>query len=478
MSNTEIYLKNIPISYLKEQPETFFSSTTFTKAVELFDKIKYGTDDPEDTQNQDILPLYMVKNILISKYLGNLEEDLKFSSRAEEVDFLVAVMLGKPPITIKTTPRKFITKAVDDINDKTYFNASINVQNPLIKKAMNNLESLSMNSIGNIDNILPPKKTNNVLLDVTKKVKWYESLYDDNMYDDVKYSRNLVKRLSNSYKQSSGLILDVVANDKLFPEYEYNAKDLHNYIKHVKTAIKDKYFNFSGELGNSRDTVLPDFDTLNRNLIDLVFKKKSSSERLQVYMHTQIDSSTTWEIQHDKNLSSNYKLMIFDTNGKLCIDHTDIVTENDNIRVTFPVAKTGTALVLFDNFNKEDINKLNLLTYMKFVKKGLIIKTPPDIGNLDNTYYFTMSGISDYYLYLELYTPDGHRISNNIISELSVKDDVIKLVINDSNANIGYILSTPTYKFYSGNNIMKVSSSNLFNIMKNYDLFTNELRIW
>jgi len=472
----DVYIKNIPLSYLKNQKNDFFNSDVYTKAIKLFDKIKISTNT-NNTGVSSVLPLDMIKNLLTSKYFNTLE-DLVFNNESDEIDYLVAIMMGKPAISIDTKPRKFVNKAANDLKDSNaFFNAAYVVKKPFLLNSIELKNNIKYKDLGNIENLLPPTKTDNTLFDITKKVKWYESLYADNMYDDSLYISNILKLKTRDYNLGMGSIPDILGVQNVVKSYEFEAKNIIHNINTLKLELKDKYFNFANSKGYSRDYTQPEFKERNKSLIELAFQKSSNTKnRLQIYLYTQISNNTVWEITHNLNLNNNYKVLCFDDNQSLILPN-DIESLDNQINITFKTGHTGKVILLFDSFDKYNI-EMSLLQYSKFISKGIIEYNKPTFTTTTDEYTFNVEGMDTDYLYFELYDYNEKVIDINKLEYVKISKDNIKVKGINGSMDVAYMLYLPTYEFYTGSNILKINRENILTFLNNYDIFTKEIKIW
>ena len=115
---TDVLIKNMPLVYLKDQKEAFFTSPAFNKAVEVFDKYKHPLNgDTDSAKNENILlPIDLLRSLLVHIYS---DEVLIIEDDSERQELLFIALSGVQPIRNEITPRKYITRSVKDITNFT-----------------------------------------------------------------------------------------------------------------------------------------------------------------------------------------------------------------------------------------------------------------------------------------------------------------------------------------------------------------------
>jgi hypothetical protein len=459
----DVFIKNIPLTFLKEQGSSFFESDKYKNAVNLFNKIKESSSsEPGDEDPTSILPFDYMQEVLVKKFNDIEIIDITMEDQQNRV---IAVLYGiydtKP---IKTVPKINITKCTSSLPDLSYYLEPYYGQE-ILKKARDLYNNLTHNTISINSSLLPPEKTNDPVKDVATKSIYYDGIFHPDMYDDKKYSQFIISSIAENTNIGidSGNNVDLYRN-KIYNKYYFNDNVLLSAIEDLKTRLVDKFLVSIGksnyisneELAYSNATFQGDLT----NNIKRLFSKRIFPGRLSTYFFEQNDLSSDWKVEHGLGIL-NYRLFIFERENSEYNFISEFSISNktsESFDILFNEAKKGLVVLVFDTYSESNINLINFKQYI-------------DITNGDlnsNSYYKYENGIFKYYIdgiSVRLCGFEIYDISNNLLKNdeftLQILPEIDEIWIStDKILNDTSLIYLHGAKNCTGSNSIKVNSIN------------------
>lgn len=457
----DVFIKNIPLSFLKEQGSSFFESDRYKNAVKLFNKIKESSSsEPGDEEPTSILPFSYMEDVLVKRFN---DEEITDITMEDQQNRVIAVLYGiydtKP---IETVPKINITKCTSSLPDMSYYLEPYYGQE-ILKRARNTYNELTHNDISVDSSLLPPEKTDDPVKDVAIKSTYYDGILHPDMYDDKKYSQYILSLIAGSTNVSisSGDTIDLYRN-KVYNKYYFNDNILLAAIEDLKTRLVDKFLVAIGkstyisneEVAYSHSTFQADVT----NNIKRLFSRKTLPGRLSTYFFEQNELLSKWEITHGLGIS-NYRLFVYERTDSGYTYLDDFTTSNktsESFNISFDKAKEGLVVLVFDTYSETNINSINFRQYIDITN-----------GDLDSiSYYKYEDNIHKYYIdgiSVRLCGFEIYDISNNLLKNdeftLQIIPDTDELWITTdrvlSDTSLIYLHGA---KNCTGSNTIKVDS--------------------
>ena len=172
--STDVYIKNIPLSYLKNRPESFKDSGQFNDAISVFNTYKRPvTTDTTESEDSEILPMDTLSAMFKLIYMG---EDFIVNDTTLHEDMVFITMTGKLLNEEPLKPRKYISRCSADITSYPNLLVSSLINNPLVNRARELIANSPTNSNPATLNPLLLPKTNNPVWDLRNKAVFYSNL--------------------------------------------------------------------------------------------------------------------------------------------------------------------------------------------------------------------------------------------------------------------------------------------------------------
>ena len=475
----DILIKNLPLSFLKEKPNSFFTSKEFSDFENLFDKFKKKIDlSSKQVEGISLLPMEELKTVLINKYISkdNIIESVN------DKDTMIFIQLsGKKINNLNFKQKKFITSSMSELKSVTPFLASIFLNNNIFLNNYNSgyAKSREHGNSSNLDKLLKPENTNNVSRDVANVSKYYDSILDSLVYDNIAYSTMLkINDLKSNIFINNTIVpftLDKINIDSL---EAYNKKDLFEKASNLKLKLFDKYFNHQHTFSTSTDIYkendVPPLDILTSLLAD---KSKDYPLIIRREILLNVDSI---KIMNDNVKQKYFRLEVFNKISGL--QYSSSIIKNFSylsdslIEINFSSKIDGEILLIHDRYQPETIYSKSLLDYYKetnlhknishytsFIENGKVILNLNnynvgfgliEVRSKDNSTSIKPSQIRYFKNYIEIsFDKKGGKIPVNI-----------------------YVL--PTFKIISNINIMNVDANNVEDFLKNISPFEEEVKAW
>ncbi|BDH16409.1 MAG: hypothetical protein [Bacteriophage sp.] len=364
----DVFIKNIPLSFLKEQSDEFFSSDSFNNAKELFDRYKRKSPlltDKDLPETNSLYPINELKTLLIDTYQSR-EHLVKTKQQNEDLIFIA--MIGKYFFKgMNYKLRKYITKTNSEINIQSKFRVT-SVDDNILKNLELSKEKKVDKSSSLIQNLLQPDKTNNVVFDITNKSKFYNTVLDRLVYDDKEYALNILKSQMEKILDTTSITVPFESTrHKLTPDFDpYNKDTLEQLKKYMIFKLKSKYFDFESYSYNNPNIIKED-SNIDQTILTSLLSLNYNNFPLRVYRELILNQNIV-TIEHGLK-NNNFIIHLFDNQtGRLINDAIKTITHNsDNTEtiIEFKQNVTATLLLLYDNISSERINQFKLLNYYK-----------------------------------------------------------------------------------------------------------------
>lgn len=475
----EILIKNIPLSYLKEKPVKFFKSEEFSKFGLLFDKFKEEIDlSSEEVEDYEILPLNELKSFLLNKYLL-IDDDIQ--SIKEKEDLMFVRLSGKTISGLDFVQKKFITSSMSDLKSSLVYFISPFLNNNIYLNAYNNGLNKAKQK-GNstaLEELLKPKESENVSLDIANTSNFYDSINDSTVYDSVAYENLLrLKDIKDSITVNNDVTPFKLNKNKIDELEVYNSAELRNKLNGLRYKLFNKYFNQKHKYQADSDIFNEDTVPPTDILLSLIARKNREFP-INVFREILINQADV-TIRHNLK-NTDFKYYIFDkTSGKDITSSTiDTITHSDNntiTNITFNNVVNGELLVVSDKYTFPRIHQAtlfdyyalsnidnNIERYTTFINRNKIIL---DLAHYDKGYAVIEVMDKDNKIPI---VPDEVTITNKTV-ELTFSFDLEYIPVNV------YVL--PTFKVISNINIIKVSCSNIYKLLENINPFDNSVKAW
>lgn len=475
---TDVNIKNIPLAFLKEKPRGFFESDTFKKAVAVFDKYKSPVTSDSDVPSLEsaIQPNDMLFNMLLSKYNG---AEVIPTTQIDKEDYLFVAMSGKVNGGSVFTPRKYITKCSREITPIsgiyfTFYNTNTLYNNT---RAHANKPTLDLdNSI--LSTLLKPKDTNNAVVDIISKAKFYESVDSFKVYDDVLYKEDLLKRLYNIELILTRLTLpSTTIKQRVDFLYPTQLKNEASSCERLSIELFEKYKNIFSKDYASVDNDPASIKVANyTKVIESILSSKLRDLPVSVYIGSGISNAVN-TISHNLD-KVNYRLMVLNLNtGKeITKDCTYATIDQNNITVEYSGSDTSafnmTVCVLVSNRSTLNIHKSSLASFQKETAKTLVYKFNKSVINRKCSI--------DIHAFNVLYGFYEIRQGSDIIIPVDVvmSGDTIDFTFDKKVEGKVDIFLLPNNSILRGASKTKVTVSNIVDIMKSTNLLDPRITIW
>lgn len=473
----DVTIKNIPLSYLKNQNQSFFGSESYSDAVDLFNKFKRPVPESEssDTLEKVLLPLDTLKAILLNKYKG-----LPFESDSTETheDLIFINLSGKTGEMAILKPRKYITRCANEIIESNGFLARVVVSNPLIGAARKAKTNVSTSVVQNdlLKSILKPEETIDPVADITARSKFYEKTIHPDVYDDKAYTQSIFKRIATNMTFALTAMPLNGLRYSLVDKYVTENKDMKLAVEDLKVKLLYKLLNRNG-IEDSLNRVYPTatndilFHRIQKN-IEISLAAKTKGLRLNIFKDTVFDASGGHIITHNKD-TLDFRFVGYDLNGKdiTSLIEFSVIDENSVFFSTNTVIPC-TVLLVFDNEAKTIATK-SFYNYQKEISAKLfdqyLISTSSDkaIIYIDN--YDVDLG------FIEVCTAE-EKIPV-VPTKIQFFDNRLELTFDRDYTNLEvYIL--PTYRILAGMSNIKVLPSTVKVFLNKYNIFADNVTVW
>lgn len=480
MPNVDVSIKNIPLSYLKHQNQSFFGSDDYTAAMEVFNKYKLPnatSSESGDSLDKAILPIPLLREVLVAKYTDTVYE----TKTDIEADDLVFIKLsGKTASADEFTARKFINKCSIDITETNGFLARSVMSNTLVRAAVKAKTNLPVSAVGSdiLAAILKPSNTSDPVYDVANKAKFYARTLHPDVYDDKAYAESVYKRIAANITLS---ITSVPLNNlKVLLDTQYVTKNTDN-LRACDTLIERllyKYF--------SRDRVedklnwgienFNDETIYNRALknIEISLATKDTSLRLNIFKEVSVSANNSYMITHNKGLTkyriAAYNLLGTDVTPRIVA--TEAIDEN-TVYVEFDTPIAGSILLLFDSFQQAMIETTSFNSYEKLLTASIFnqfiinTETSKAVIYLDNfNIDYAFIEVRQFETQTPVVPTKIQFFSNRL--ELTFERDYTNVQV--------YIL--PTYQVMIGSNNIRVNPKTIKTFLNTFDVFAENVTIW
>jgi hypothetical protein len=180
-----VHLKNFPLDFLKEKPESFFHSEKYKKAEELFNSLKRNPKNLTTPDDTSYIPIDYLVDMLTKIYL---HQPIKVETEQEEMDWLYCRMRGLETKDTELKARKYIDYTASEVEGMEYLGRKIHTDHivDLVKKKRSEVNK-DRELLSSIDKHLKPKETSSVIFDIINKINFYDGITHSRYYDDLAY---------------------------------------------------------------------------------------------------------------------------------------------------------------------------------------------------------------------------------------------------------------------------------------------------
>ena len=240
MAQQEVYIKNFPLSFLQKKAEKYFNSEELKEGVKLFDKLKHRLQSLDDTKNSSIIPVEYLKNFLLLKVKGGT---LTFKNEEEKIDWLYCRLAGLEVNDLETTPRRFINTTASEIKGMEYLGREL-FTNHLVASVREKRKLLTHSDVSEstVQSLIAPKQSGNTLLDIVRKVKFYDKTIHPDYYDDKIYETYIRERIKGNISIPIFARPFVAIKERMDMRYETHDKSFKQkkeyLIKALMTRLK------------------------------------------------------------------------------------------------------------------------------------------------------------------------------------------------------------------------------------------------
>lgn len=475
---TDVYIKNIPLSYLKGQSKGFFKTDLFKNATTVFDKYKKPVDANESGKSldQEILPLDMLNTVLINKYQ---DIDVIPNTQSDREDLLFIGMSGKANKKTLFSPKRYITKCVSEFKaiDNCFF--TMYNANTLYNshRAHSNKPSMNLdNSI--LKRIAKPDNTSNVISDITDKAKFYESIDNPKVYDDVLYKEELLARLYNLNLIVTKLTLPAaVLKRRVNSTYPVLLKNEYIACEELVTELVEKYKSEYAHAYISKDTLSTvEKVTSYTKVIESVLASKRRNLPVSVFIGSGF-SNVANTITHNMD-NKECKAMIINvlTGKEITKDCKLTVINNNSIKVEYIGTSTGvfnmTVCLLFSNRPTLNIKTTALASFQDLSDRTILYKFTKTIVN--------HKCAIDIQLFNTLYGFYEIRSGGVIVNPIMVQTSANNIEFTFDTLLEGWIdvIIMPNNSILKGVSKTKINESQVLDVMKGTNLYDNRISIW
>lgn len=489
---SDVLIKNMPLVYLKDQQEAFFTSPAFNNAKEVFDKYKTPVSGDNDlAKNEDLLlPIDLLRSLLVHIYS---DEVLIIESDEERQDLLFIALSGVKPIRQELVPRKYITRSAKDITNFSgnFLVATVSDSlfikewNVAFQKAKENgiYQTIdSQLSSGNSSVPVKPTKTNNVIKDIVDSSKFYDSVLDTTVYDDVYYRNKALSRLvRDSVVMNMQVLPTVSLKGRLDNLYPAPIRDMQKMCDSLREKIMAKYY---GQRFDFRDTNLMYNASVEETAVDKEIEGITATLSVQnglyplsiVRAPVIVSDPTQPVILEFTNLRKEFRHHLYSSSGVM---ENDLITsikpnfDDNTIELTLSESFVGELQLMTDRHSVERINQYTLFDYFKDLSGNRMEKFDIKLSSYNTL--VRLRGLNDGYFFFDLRRKDTREIVWP--NKITVTDEGITLDLS----NIGTaceIVILPTSAVLGGINKVKVTESTIKDVLGNINFFDKEIRVW
>lgn len=476
-----VTIKNMPLNFLKKSGDGFFTTDTYLKAKEVFDKYKEPIESSNgESSEETILPLGLLKDMISARYFGY---EVIPSTLTEREDTVFLYLVGKEGVSERFSPRKRITRTAREIRPPSeYFTRKSSI-NSLVNKA----EGVKKNSVTDMDalaTLLRPEKTDDVVLDIIAASKFYENIPGIQVYDDELFKELNVKRLSvlQSFILTS---IPLPVKEKIITaQYVDNGKELSAMNKSVRDSILRRYYEVFQHKRNImlwnerndlyvRDIGQKERDRNLQRYIEITMSKEKDKFRLNCFKFTLLAESNSIVIDH--TLQSDFiKPIMFNLNGLEITKHiADIeVLTSSSVKLTFDEPVQGTIFLLCDTIAPSDILNTPLPYYVNVMQSHNIFK------KFDVTTYFTkatlfINNLDKDYLVVDC-RHNGELIE---YTALEVFNDRVEITFEDDHQDL-IITILPLEEILRGSSSVPLNHNVIYEFLSEFKIFKDDFSIW
>lgn len=444
---SKLTIKDLDVKFLLNKDTDFFSSTEFENHTDLFDTLKTNTPllpNPPNIVNieTDLIAFTIDK---LADYYSTLEF---FPNDEFEEKKLLLIILRS---AILNTTEELVD--VIEMNKST-FDFNNNLEYRLERKYKEekeiHLEVMNANAVGNIVNStinsIAPEKTNNPILDIIAKTKYYNDSLNPNIIFQKNQDINIIRELIKNIL-STGSLKEYLNSNKLFLNQKMKKQDITNLLI---LSLAERYENKSSSKS---------LEYLNPTLSDIVIENLRNS--LLPYEII----CDEFPIDNLNTITVNY------TNDS--IPNQILVLKSDNTLVT-PLTVSNSAGETTLTFSSNITGNI----YLLFLNESL--KAIKDQYSVDRITYKHVINTNKLTFYNEeIFKGFFYEIySNNTRiypSSVDIMSNYITLHFPSNITMHGYFI--PNVKINSYLNFFNLNESTVESFLANNDVFTGKYKI-
>lgn len=472
MAEQEVYIKNFPLSFLQKKAEKYFNSEELKEGVKLFDKLKHRLQTLDDTKNSSIIPVEYLKNFLLLKVKGGT---LTFKNEGEKIDWLYCRLAGLEVNDLETTPRRFINTSASEIKGMEYLGREL-FTNHLVASVREKRKLLTRSDVSEstVQSLIAPKQSGNTLLDIVRKVKFYDKTIHPDYYDDKIYETYIRERIKGNISIPIFARPFVAIKERMDMRYETHDKSFKQrkeyLIKALMTRLKYRTLpTISMEEENTNIT-------LNEHLkiIEGIASVRRTGNNLGANIFVQLTDSHVWTLPNDFLPKHPYKFSVFNFDGAEITHEVDRI-EGDSVFFKERRMRKGRLFITYDKRYPADFKKTPLGSYIDSLgalhNKVSAFKVNTDSANRVDIY---IKGLKRTGFVYSCHDESGSEVAQ---PRVEVFDKFVRFTFPNSIYK-GQIFILPLHYILKGWSNFKISPDNIKDVLKEYDLLNDELILW
>lgn len=479
----DVYLKNIPLSYLKRQTSSFFEASKFNAAVSLFNTKKRPmpvTQAEAVSLDSQILPLTKLKTILLDLFDGT---ELTDSSYKDEEDRIFIKYSGKYLTDNEYSPRKQITRTASQIKTSMVYAARRYTNNAMLTALKKSRKNTSTSNLINNPLLvkLRPAKTANVLRDISNSANFFQRTYHPDVYDNNAYQSDVYKQIAYNVDVSIQTVSVSTLKKKLDDKYRLKNKELTRMVADVKAKLLHKFFDFDTpyfSVTNLSEMTTSEWFTNVNKVIDSVIATKAKSLPVTIFQYPVITFTSSVTISHMSGIAECL-VATFDDSGVSKNDTiTNTVRSLNSTTVTFNAPFKGVILLMFDTDVGPNIYAKKFTIYQTESTDKILDRYTTYVSGTE--FSLDIAGLDQGYGFIRLSRNEAASENHGEVitpSFLQITPDSVNIELPVGWVNV-LVEIIPTYRVLRGISNVRVSKTNIRDFLQRYDIFDEDLHMW
>lgn len=467
-----VHLKNFPLDFLKEKPESFFHSEKYKKAEELFNSLKRNPKNLTTPDDTSYIPIDYLVDMLTKIYL---HQPIKVETEQEEMDWLYCRMRGLETKDTELKARKYIDYTASEVEGMEYLGREIHTDHivDLVKKKRSEVNK-DRELLSSIDKHLKPKETSSVIFDIINKINFYDGITHSRYYDDLAYEEYIRNKFIKNESIYISSLPTVTLSRHKERDYFFHGKNIEKEIEGLIDVMVAKYSFNKTNTHRVDKTDEEDYFTKAIRQLEIVVSKSNIMDTTRAYVFTQLEMSNKWQLDKENLNNGHFRYMVFDLDG---IEITDLVDSIDKEGIlTFKEnrLRKGRVFVVYDTLNKELFQNT---TFAKCIEGFPLVRNNVrsfKVNSLDTKEEIYLNGLNKSGIHYTCISAEGFIVKPTKVELLKNK-----IVFHfDQPFYGGHIHILPLYTLLRGWSNFKVNEDNIYEILHEYDIFSDQVVLW